>query len=219
MIPVYNGATTIPALIDRLRMVLGQLARPYEIIMVNDGSRDASWATIESLALRYPEVVGVDLMRNYGQHNALLAGIRNAQYDVVVTLDDDLQNPPEEIGRLLDKLAEGHDVVYGTPEVEQHGLWRDLASMATKMALQSTMGASTARQVSAFRVFRTELRAAFVNYSTPFLSIDVLLTWATSRFAAFAGHRLIHHTDHNELGGARNPAAARIHEAPADRVR
>jgi undecaprenyl-phosphate 4-deoxy-4-formamido-L-arabinose transferase len=136
------------------------------------------------LAQEHDCVRGVNLMRNYGQHNALLCGIRAAEHEVVVTMDDDLQNPPEEIPRLLDKLAEGYDVVYGTPEKEQHGLWRDMASVITKLALQSAMGVSIARNVGAFRVFRTQLREAFASYQSPFVSIDVLLTWGTTRFAA-----------------------------------
>jgi len=123
-------------------------------------------------------------MRNYGQHNALLAGIRAARYELIVTIDDDLQHPPEEIPKLLTRLAEGYDVIYGMPSAEQHGFWRDLASQVTKLALQSAMGAETARKVSAFRVFRTELRQAFSVYQSPFVSIDVLLTWATTRFSA-----------------------------------
>ncbi len=107
----------------------------------------------------HPWVRGINMMRNHGQHNALLCGIRAAQYDTIVTIDDDLQNPPEEIPKLLAKLAEGFDVVYGTPEVEQHGLWRDTASKITKMALQSAAGAEVARNVSAFRVMRTRVRA------------------------------------------------------------
>src|SRR5215212_5780797 len=110
--------------------------------------------------------------------------ILTARYDVVVTLDDDLQNPPEEIPRLLNMLNEGYDVVYGTPESEQHGLLRDVASQITKLALQSAMGAATARKVSAFRVFRTRVREAFRTYQSPYVSVDVLLTWGTTRFAA-----------------------------------
>jgi undecaprenyl-phosphate 4-deoxy-4-formamido-L-arabinose transferase len=128
----------------------------------------------------------VNLMRNYGQHNALLCGIRAARGEVIVTMDDDLQHPPEEIPRLLSKLNEGFDVVYGTPEREQHGLLRDMASRITKIALQGAMGAKTARSVSAFRAFRTRTRAAFTTYQSPFVSIDVLLTWATTRFTAVA---------------------------------
>ena len=123
-------------------------------------------------------------MRNYGQHNALLAGIRYARFDVTITMDDDLQHPPEELPKLLAKFAEGFDVVYAPPEQEQHGFLRDVASIITKLALQSAMGAQTARMVSAWRVFRTRMRDAFVSYHSPFVSLDVLLTWGTTRFAA-----------------------------------
>jgi undecaprenyl-phosphate 4-deoxy-4-formamido-L-arabinose transferase len=99
-------------------------------------------------------------------------------------MDDDLQNPPEEIPKILEKLNEGYDVVYGTPERGQHGFWRDIAAWVTKIALKSAMRAEVARSVSAFRVFRTELRNAFLNYQCPFVCIDVLLTWGTTRFGS-----------------------------------
>lgn len=184
VIPVYNGSETTPLLVEKLNQVLPGVAEAYEVILVNDGSRDPSWETIRNLTQEYPWVSVINLMRNYGQHNALLCGIRAAQYDVIVTMDDDLQHPPEEIPALLSKLEEGFDVVYGIPEREQHGLWRDLASQITKLALQSAMGADIARKVSAFRVFRTQLRDAFAVYQSPFVSIDVLLTWGTTRFSA-----------------------------------
>ncbi len=99
-------------------------------------------------------------------------------------MDDDLQNPPEEVAKLLAPLEEGVDVVYGRPEREAHGLLRDLASQITKLVLQKAMGAQTARHISAFRAFRTRLREAFAQYHSPYVSIDVLLTWGTSKFEA-----------------------------------
>lgn len=184
VVPVFNSEGTLDELVSRLKTVLSQFADEWEIILVNDGSQDESWRLVCKVARQYSWIRGIDLMRNYGQHNALLAGIREAQYSVIVTMDDDLQNPPEEIPLLLAKLHEGYDVVYGTPAREQHGPWRDLASRVTKLVLQSAMGAETARKVSAFRVFRTQVREAFANYQGPFVSIDVLLTWGTTRFAA-----------------------------------
>ena len=184
VVPVYNSEQTLPLLIDRLEGVLVSLAVPYEAILVNDGSRDRSWEGICELAKGRSWILGINLLRNYGQHNALLCGIRAARGDVVVTLDDDLQNPPEEIGKLLARLDQGFDVVYGTPLKEQHGIWRDAASRITKIVLQSTMGARVARQVSAFRAFRTRLRDASEQCHGPFPSIDVLLTWGTTRFSA-----------------------------------
>ncbi len=182
VVPVYNGAEGLPKLIERLAPVLRGLQAPFEAVLVNDGSRDHSWEVVRQLAAQYDWVRGICLMRNYGQHNALLCGIRAARHPIIVTMDDDLQNPPEEIPRLLAELNRGFDVVYGAPEQEQHGLLRDLASVLTKMALQGAMGAQTARFVSAFRVFRAHLREAFADYHSPFVSIDVLLTWGTTRF-------------------------------------
>jgi glycosyltransferase involved in cell wall biosynthesis len=182
--PVYNGEASVAELCRRLAEVLPRISTQHEIILVNDGSPDRSWEMISELSSRSPVVRGLNLMRNYGQHNALLCGIRAAKYEVIVTMDDDLQHPPEEIPLLLGRLEEGFDVVYGPPKVEQHGFLRDLASKITKLALQSAIGAQVARNVGAFRAFRTQLRDAFANYHNPHVSVDVLLTWATTRFAA-----------------------------------
>ena len=123
-------------------------------------------------------------MRNYGQHNALLCGVRAATGELIVTMDDDLQHRPEDIPALLAALSDDLDVVYGTPAREQHGAARNAASRITKIALQSAMGADTARLVSAFRVFRAQLREAFDRYRGAHVAIDVLLSWATTRFTA-----------------------------------
>ncbi len=182
VVPVYKSEGSLAALVARVQSVLDSSSPSYELILVNDGSRDGSWQKIVELVEQHAWIRAIDLRRNYGQHNALLCGIRAATYDIIATIDDDLQNPPEEIPRLVGKLQEGFDVVYGTPEREQHGLWRDLASWITKFTLQSAMRTKLARNVSAFRVFRTNIRDAFTNYQSPFLSIDVLLTWGTARF-------------------------------------
>ena len=184
VVPVYNSELSLPALIQRLAPVLASLANQYEVVFVNDGSRDQSWKAIQELSQSFPWVRGINLMRNYGQHNALLCGIRAARYEILVTMDDDLQHPPEEIHKLVAKLEEGFEAVYGYPEREQHGWLRNVASGLTKLALQKSMGAETARHVSAFRAFRTQARDAFASYHSPFVSIDVVLTWATTRFTA-----------------------------------
>ncbi len=184
VVPVYRSEAILPELVERLKAVLSRITPDYELVLVNDSSPDRSWDVISELAERHPWIHPINLMRNYGQHNALLCGIRAAQYDVIVTMDDDLQHPPEEIPKLLALLPQGFDVVYGTPEHETHGLMRDLASVVTKMALQNAMGATIARQVGAFRAFRTEVAGAFNHYEGSFVSIDVLLTWGTNRFTS-----------------------------------
>ena len=197
MVPVYRSAASLPELHERLTASLAATADSYEIVLVEDGGPDESWSVIGELARSDPHVRGIRMSRNYGQHNALLSGIRAARYPVVVTLDDDLQNPPEEIAKLLSKLDANVDVVYGTPEREEHGFLRDQSSRITKLALQSAMGAETARHVSAFRAFRTQLRDAFQSYRGPYVSIDVLLTWGTTRFA----HVPVRH-EPRRLGGS-----------------
>jgi undecaprenyl-phosphate 4-deoxy-4-formamido-L-arabinose transferase len=183
---VYRSEAILPELIRRLGEVLPSLAANFELILVNDSSPDNSWQVIDRLTAAYPWVRAINLMRNYGQHNALLCGIRATQYGVIITMDDDLQHPPEEIPKLVAVLNQGYDVVYGRPAQEQHGLLRDLASLTTKLALQNMMGAEIARQVSAFRTFRAEVANAFRHYEGSFVSIDVLLTWGTNRFGATA---------------------------------
>jgi glycosyltransferase involved in cell wall biosynthesis len=182
VVPVYNSAAILPKLAEELGALLPAMSDQFELILVNDGSRDSSWNVIVELVSRYSWVRGIDLLRNYGQHNALLCGIRLARHDTIVTLDDDLQHPPSEIPKLLSKLAQGFDVVYGAPERQQHGLWRDLASQFTKFSLQSAMGVKNAGEVTAFRAFRTHIRSAFAGYQGVHVSIDVLLTWGTTRF-------------------------------------
>ena len=190
VVPVYRSAQCLPELYSRLCTEYDLSLNAFEIIFVDDCGGDNSWEVIKALAAKDPRVRGFLMSRNYGQHNALLCGIREALGEIIVTLDDDLQHPPEEIHKLLRQLECGYDVVYGSPYREQHGFMRNLASKVTKMALQVAMGTINAKQVSAFRVFRTNLRDAFSEYWSPTVNIDVLLTWGTTNFSAI---RIIHH--------------------------
>lgn len=184
VVPVYRSQETLRELHRRIVASVEPLDPDFELILVEDCGGDRSWEVIQELARTDRRVRGIQLSRNFGQHNALLCGIRAASGEVLVTLDDDLQNPPEEIPALLNKLKEGFDVVYGKPRREQHGFLRDMASRVTKLALQNAMGAETAGNVSAFRAFRTRLRKSFDAYRSPTVNIDVLLTWGTTRFTA-----------------------------------
>lgn len=183
VIPIYNSAATLPWLMDRLDGALLEIASDYEVILINDGSRDDSWDVIRSLMASYPSMVGINMLRNYGQHNALIAGIRAARFPITVTMDDDLQHPPEEMIALIAKLEEGYDVVYGVPKRLPHSHWRNLTSWATKRFMASIVGVPSARQISAFRAFRTELRQAFDDYRSPTVFLDVLLSWGATRYA------------------------------------
>lgn len=185
VVPVYNSEGSLEPLTIELAKVLPEFAAHYEVIFVNDGSRDGSWNIIGKLAQAYPWVHGVSFMRNYGQHNATLCGIRRAQYQVVVTMDDDLQHRPEDIPDLVRAIViDKADVAYGVPDALVHGAARNVASRITKLAMRVAIGVPIATDVSAFRAFRTDIRNAFAGFDNPFVSIDVLLGWGASRYKA-----------------------------------
>ena len=184
VVPIYKGETFIEPLVAELIRMLPTFADNYEIILVNDGSPDHSWQLIQNLTREYPCVKGIRMMRNYGQHNATLCGIRAAQFEVVVTMDQDLQHPPSEIPQLLGKLQEGYDVVYGAPRKLPQSFWRNVMTAGIKWILAKVIGLPSVHNVSAFRAFRTHLREAFVNFQSPSLILDVLLSWGTTRFTS-----------------------------------
>lgn len=182
VVPCYRSARTLPLLVSRLMPVLRDLSVQHEVILVVDGSPDDTWATAAELARCIDGVRAIHLSRNYGQHNALVAGIREARFEVVVTMDDDLQHPPEQIPLMLAALdGDRLDLVYGVPHDEEHGFLRSLASRMVKAGMASALGIRAARTIGAFRAFRTCLRDGFEELSGPHASIDVALSWATTR--------------------------------------
>ena len=131
VIPVYNEEAGLPALFARLYPALDALRIRYEVIFVNDGSRDRSAAILKDQFLARPDVTRVVLFNaNYGQHTAIIAGFERVRGERVVTLDADLQNPPEEIARLLAAMDEGHDYVGGVRRTREDAWWRRVASRA-----------------------------------------------------------------------------------------
>jgi undecaprenyl-phosphate 4-deoxy-4-formamido-L-arabinose transferase len=184
VVPVYRGEKLVEPLVKELVKTLPSFTKKYEVILVNDGSPDTSWDVIQRLAREHKNVKGIGLMRNYGQHNATLCGVRAAQYEVTVTMDQDLQHRPEDIPLLLAKLEEGYDVVYGAPKKLPQGFFRNLLTAAIKRLLSNTMGIPSVKNISAFRGFYTHLRDAFTNFQSPTLTLDVLLSWGTTRFTS-----------------------------------
>ncbi len=182
IIPVYNGAETIRPLTKRLEKTLPELFSDYEILLIEDGSPDDSWAVIQELCQEYEKVRGIHLMRNFGQHNAVLCGIREARFEITITMDDDLQHPPEQIGLLLAEYRKGYDVIYAVPKKLPHSWWRNISSKLTKFALSKIMRIPI-QEIGAFRLFRTDLRKAFADYRSPDVYIDPLLSWGTGKFS------------------------------------
>jgi glycosyltransferase involved in cell wall biosynthesis len=183
VVPVFNSAGFLSGLVKRIEAVVAELCTDFEVILVNDGSRDRSWEEICELSRQAPHVRGIHLMRNFGQHNAVLCGVRAARYSVIVTLDDDGQNPPEEIPKLIHRLSEGYDIVYALPENQSHSSWRNLSSRATKLVMRTLLGARIGAYASPFRAFHTRLRKAFAEHQNAHVAMDVLLEWGTARKA------------------------------------
>lgn len=184
VVPVYRGSKSLTDLTTR---TLGALSsyQNHELIFVDDGSPDDSWDVILQLVDNGVNVRGIRLGRNFGQHNALVAGVRAARFTVTVTMDDDLQNPPEEIPRLVETLLnDGLDVVYGVPNNVEQSFPRRLSGRLTRTILKRVLGVQSAPDMSSFRVFRTQLRDAFASDIGTNVSLDALLTWGGSRFGA-----------------------------------
>ena len=183
VVPVYRSKTVLNELVERIQVVLTDVNN--EIILVDDGSFDETWEIVSVLAAGNHGVVGIRLGRNSGQHSALLAGVRAAQFQTVITIDDDLQNPPEQIPTLLQALhSSGADVVYGSPIEVAQSFFRRKSSWLLRQTMRHTLGVSDVATMSSFRAFHLGLRDAFDANVGPGVSLDALLSWATDRFAS-----------------------------------
>lgn len=157
VIPVHNEEASLDRLYERLERVLENLAQPYEVVFVDDGSRDRSLELLCRLQEKHETVRVIQLNRNYGQHAAVFAGLEHARGDVVVTLDADLQNPPEEIPRLLDKIDEGHDVVGGWRQNRQDHMLRRLLSWMVNKVTSRVVGVHMRDYGCMLRAYRREV--------------------------------------------------------------
>jgi undecaprenyl-phosphate 4-deoxy-4-formamido-L-arabinose transferase len=180
VVPVFRSEKTLNELVNRITNSISD--KSVEIILIDDASGDGTWTTICSIARQNSMVTGIRLGRNSGQHGALLAGVRAAKFQTVVTLDDDLQNPPEEINKLIDALVPGVDVVYGVSTDVIQNFYRRAGSKLVRKFFASALGFNSAVSMSSFRTFRTALREGFNTALGPNVSLDALLTWSTTRF-------------------------------------
>jgi len=190
VVPVYRSAATLALLLQRLSAVLTPLCPRFEVILVDDGSGDDTWAEIERLRAQYGvHLVAVQLMRNYGQHNALMCGLALARGEYVLTMDDDLQNPPEEIPKLLAHIKQhGLDLVYGCPSQRKHAAWRNVGSRLVVHFYRTVFRNPVTP--TPFRIIRHQLAQSVLFYDLNFTFLDGLLAWCTSRIG---GVEVAHH--------------------------
>jgi glycosyltransferase involved in cell wall biosynthesis len=157
VVPVYNSQAIVGTTVDRIVEEFQRLGLSYELILVNDGSGDRSWEVISAKAEQNPRVIALNLLRNYGQHNANLAGFREATGDYVITMDDDLQNPPDQIGILIDEAMTGKDVVFGRFETKKAAAYRRLGSKLIGTMNRRIFGQPQDLVVSNFRILRRDV--------------------------------------------------------------
>jgi undecaprenyl-phosphate 4-deoxy-4-formamido-L-arabinose transferase len=181
VIPVHRSESSLCPLVARLERVLEQTGLRYEIIFVEDGGGDRSWdVLLELQAKDNDRIVVIQLMRNYGQHNALMCGFRHARGEYIVTIDDDLQNPPEEIPKLLNAIQTGpYDLVYGTCALKKHSPWRNAGSALVNTFYRFVF--KNAVTISAFRAIHRPLLESIFPYDLNFTFVDGLLAWNTQR--------------------------------------
>ena len=184
VIPIKDERDNLRPLHERLAQALGALGRSYEVIFVDDGSTDGSFAVLEGLAAADPHVKAVRLRRNFGQSAALQAGIDFAQGEVVVTMDGDLQNDPADIPLLLDKLAEGYDAVLGLRANRQDNfLIRKLPSWCANWLIRKVTGVPIRDMGCTLRVIRRDLAEALPLYGEMHRFVPVLLQQSGGRLA------------------------------------
>lgn len=165
VVPVFRSGPTLDALLDRLAPVLERVASDWELILVDDASNDGTFDRMLELRTRDPRVKLVRFARNMGQHHATLCGIKRARGDVVVTLDDDLQNPPEEIPTFLAKLDEGYDLVIGRIlEQKKHSAWRNFSSAAMQKLAARIVGKPRDLALSSYRAMSRRGASALASY-------------------------------------------------------
>jgi glycosyltransferase involved in cell wall biosynthesis len=184
LIPVYDEEGNIPLLCERLFSVLVSCGQSFEVIAVNDGSSDGSLAQLKQQAERYPGLKIIDLRRNYGQTAALMAGIDHASGKIIVMIDADLQNDPEDIPRLLDKLSEGYDVVSGwRKDREDPAIRRNLVSRLANRLISRISGVRLNDYGCTLKAYRSDVLRGMRLYGEMHRFIPIYASWMGAKIA------------------------------------
>lgn len=177
VVPVFNSVDIVGTTIDRITEVFEAAGLRYQLILVNDGSRDGSWELIAARARSSTHIIALNLLRNFGQHHANLAGLREASGDYVITMDDDLQNPPDQALLLIAEAMEGRDVVFGRFERKQASGYRRIGSTLISLLNRRVFGQPPGLAVSNFRILRRDVvdRVCESRTAHPYLTGQALL--------------------------------------------
>lgn len=182
VVSVYRGSKSIGQLQQRIDVALAATPGDHEIIFVDDRGGDNSWEVIEALSRAHPHVHGVRLSRNFGQHAATLCGISHARGEWIVTIDEDLEQPPESIPAMLEKAEDGYLVVYGVTEQRSHAKWRNITSEVGRSLFKFAIP-SLNREYTSFRVIHRSVATGLQRFQSPFTFIDGYISWITNHYA------------------------------------
>ncbi len=178
IIPVFNSASCLQETVQKVIVAVEKLQKEYEIILVDDGSRDTSWQIIKQLKSTNQHIVGIKLSKNFGQHNALLCGLKACSGNYIITLDDDLEQQPEDISKLYDKLVTGNfDLVYGMPVNSQKSILRAFLTFVYKRTIRTEN--KNAGEGSSFRILTKKLRDDVITHSGSLFFMDEIVLWYT----------------------------------------
>ncbi|WP_114971821.1 glycosyltransferase family 2 protein [Rhodoferax ferrireducens] len=183
VIPVYKSAATLKELHQRISATLDAEKIPFELILVEDCGGDDSWLVIEEIAAIDTRVRGFQLSRNFGQHAATICGFTQSRGDWVVTMDDDLEQIPEHLPKLISKAAEGYDLVYGIYAERNHKAWRNISSSIARWLFNKAIPSLNYTYTS-YRVVRGDIARALSQFDSPFPFVDGYLSWLTGRYAS-----------------------------------
>jgi dolichol-phosphate mannosyltransferase/undecaprenyl-phosphate 4-deoxy-4-formamido-L-arabinose transferase len=182
VVPVYKSERSLRELYERVDKTFESIEGDYELILVEDGGLDKSWEMMRSLRAENKKVKIIRLTRNFGQHNALMCGFSFASGDYVVTIDDDLQNPPEEIPKLIQAIKGSDlDVVSGTPEGRKHAWWRNAGSFTYRWLISLVFKHDPVFQMSSFRIMKRAVNEDLLRIPTPNPAVGLLLMNITDR--------------------------------------
>jgi len=183
VIPVYNSSECLAELVRRIDETFRAMNAQYELILVNDCSRDNSWEVIRELAGKYPALMGVSLRKNFGQDNALMAGLRLARGQYVIIMDDDLQHDPMYIPRLVAEIGKGHDVVFARYRHKKQSLWKNAGSWFNGKVAQIVLNKPKNIYLSPYKIIRADIVKAICDYDGPYPYVDGLLFRVTGNFS------------------------------------
>jgi polyisoprenyl-phosphate glycosyltransferase len=205
VVPVYNSTECLPELVRRIEQEVGRYFQTYELILVNDDSPDASWDTIVRLASEHDFITGVNLRKNAGQDNAIMAGLNRAIGETTVIMDDDLQHDPSDIVLLYRRIQSGFDVVYAHFEQKNQAVWKNFGSWVNDRFAMFMLGKPKNIYMSPYKAVTLEILEEIIKYSGPFPYIDGLIFTITSnvsqipathhaRFAGKSNYNLVKST-------------------------